>query len=271
MKKLFAFLLTLIMVLTLVACGGKEEETSAGNEEKAPSSSEQQEDKTPEADPAPAPEDKAGSNELFDVTDDQITAADGLDVSVIPEAARKGIGTLKSGGFDLKLPSLSSYSAQCEITYFDVSEDGFNMLLDYYKANGGEVSETFGSIEAVFDWGKIVPIYHADQKQISLTVYVSGEATGDPWPESDITALVPTPAQGKVSIASIDDTSAIIEVSWTYDEVLAYVGQLNDAGFGEDIIKTFEEQKTVRAIKDNIDVLIVYLDDTWTQINITVQ
>ena len=266
MKKLFALLLAMMMVLSLAACGGGDDEKTPSSDDKTPSSTQQQEQNTP--DPDPAPDDKTGSNELYDVTDDQITAADGLDVSVIPEVAKKGIGTLKSGGFDLKLPSLSSYNAQCEITYFDVSEDGFNMLLDYYKANGGEVSETFGSIEAVFDWGKIVPIYHADQKQISLTVYVSGEATGDPWPENEITALVPTPAQGNVLITGGTDTFATIEVAWTYEEVLAYVQQLQDAGFGDDAVEKFEQQKVIKRSNNGVNIELVYMDDSLTMITI---
>ena len=97
------------------------------------------------------------------------------------------------------------------------------------------------------------------------------ETGKDAWPESDVTALVPTPAQGKVTLASIDETSAIIEVSWTYDEVLAYVQQLQDAGFGDDAVETFEELKTLRRTNNGVEIYLVYLDDTWTQINITVQ
>ena len=266
MKKLFALILALMLILSLAACGGKDDEKPAASSSKPAGSGQQQ--STPA--PAPAPDDKTGSNELYDVTDDQITAADGLDVSVIPEVAKKGIGTLKSGGFDLKLPSLSSYSAQCEITYFDVSEDGFNALLDYYRANDGEVSETFGSIEAVFDWGKIVPIYHTDQKQVSLTVYIasSGEASGDPWPENEVTALVPTPAQGNVLITGGTDTFATIEVAWTYDEVLAYVQQLQDAGFGDDAVEKFEQQKVIKRSNNGVNIELVYMDDSLTMITI---
>lgn len=90
-----------------------------------------------------------------------------------------------------------------------------------------------------------------------------------PWPESDITALVPTPAQGKVTLASIDETSAIIEVTWTYDEVLAYVQQLQDAGFGDDAVEKFEQLKTLKRTHNGVEVYLVYLNDTWTQINIT--
>ena len=270
MKKIFVFLLALIMVLSLAACGGGDDEKTPSSDDKTPSSTGQQEQNIP--DPDPAPDDKTGNNELYEVADNQITAVDGLDVSVIPEVARKGIGTLKDGGFDLSLPTSTfsdMYDAQCEVTYFDVSEDGFNSLLAYYEENGGEVSEEFGSIEAVFDWGKIVPIYHADQKQISLTVYIgAGEAAGEPWPENDLTALVPTPAQGKVILTGGNDTFATIEVAWTYDEALAYVEQLKEAGFGDDIVETFEQQKTINRSNNGVNIELVYWEDGQTLITI---
>ena len=165
MKKLLALLLAM-MIFSLAACG--DNNTTDPNKDN-PGTSQSGENSN-------GGEENKGNNELYDVTEAQITVADGLDISVIPAVAKKGIGTLKSGGYDLKLPSSTfsdMYKAQCEITYFDVSEDDFNTLLDYYRSNGGNVVKEFGSYEAAFDWGKIVPIFHADQKQISLTVYIN--------------------------------------------------------------------------------------------------
>ena len=82
MKRIYALLLTLILVFSLAACG-KEEKTSTDNEEKAPSSSEQQEqpeEKVPEADPAPAEDeqeettDDGGEASLDNVTDSNYAA-----------------------------------------------------------------------------------------------------------------------------------------------------------------------------------------------------
>ena len=53
MKKLFAILLALVLVLSLTACGGGNDDKTPSSEDKTPSSTQQQEDKTPEADPAP--------------------------------------------------------------------------------------------------------------------------------------------------------------------------------------------------------------------------
>ena len=167
MKKLFALLIALMMVFSLAACDlGNTENPNSDN----PGTS--QTDNQGGSENQGGEENKGGK-ELYDVTDAQITVADGLDVSVIPAVAKKGVGTLKSGGYDLKKASLSSYSAQCEITYFDVAKEGYDALLDYYKSNGATVEEAFGTIDVIFDWGKIVPVYHADQNQVSLTVYIN--------------------------------------------------------------------------------------------------
>ena len=160
MKKVLALLLSIMMLLCFVACDTNDDPNPSGSEGDKPGTSQ-------------SGEENRGSKELYDVTDAQITVADGLDVSVIPAVAKKGVGTLKSGGYDLKKASLSSYSAQCEITYFDVAKEGYDALLDYYKSNGATVEEAFGTIDVIFDWGKIVPVYHADQNQVSLTVYIN--------------------------------------------------------------------------------------------------
>ena len=162
MKKIFALLIALMMVFSLVACDlGNTEDPNKDN----PGTSQSGENNN-------GGEENKGGKDLYDVTDAQISVADGLDISVIPAIAKKGVGTLKSGGYDLKKASLSSYIAQCEITYFDVAKEGYDALLDYYESNGATVEETFGSVDVIFDWGKIVPVYHADQNQMSLTVYI---------------------------------------------------------------------------------------------------
>ncbi len=94
---------------------------------------------------------------------------------------------------------------------------------------------------------------------------------GKPWPENSITALVPTPAQGKVVLSSVNESFAIIEVSWTYAEALAYVEQLKEAGFGDDIVQTFEQKKAVRRIHNGVEIYLIYLNDTTTSISLTLQ
>lgn len=158
MKKILAILLAAMMVFALAACDTGDDPNPSGSNNPGTSQS---------------GEENKGSKELYDVTDAQITVADGFDVSIIPAVAKKGVGTLKSGGYDLRKSSLSSYKAVCDVTYFDVAKEGYDALLDYYESNGGTIKETFGSVSVVFDWGEIAPVYHADQQQISLTVYIN--------------------------------------------------------------------------------------------------
>ena len=96
----------------------------------------------------------------------------------------------------------------------------------------------------------------------------NGETGSKPWPENELTKLLPTPAQGKVSVVGGNDTFTMIEVSWTYDEVLAYVHQLKEAGFGDDIVEKFEQQKTINRTHNGVNIYLVYMDDTYTSITI---
>ena len=66
MKKLFALLLALVLVLSLAACGG---EKAPSDEENTPSSSQQQEQNTP--DPAPAPDNPDSSKDENSGEDEQ--------------------------------------------------------------------------------------------------------------------------------------------------------------------------------------------------------
>ncbi len=168
MKKLLAILLAAMMLLSLAACTSNDDNPSGSENNPGTSQSDNQGGTENQGG-----EENKGGKELYDVTDAQITVADGLDISVIPAVAKKGIGTLKSGGYDLRKSSLSSYKAVCDVTYFDVAKEGYDALLDYYKSNGATVEEAFGTIDVIFDWGKIVPVYHADQNQVSLTVYIN--------------------------------------------------------------------------------------------------
>ena len=94
------------------------------------------------------------------------------------------------------------------------------------------------------------------------------EIGSEPWPENNLTKLLPTPAQGKVVYVGGSDTFSTIEVSWTYDEVLAYVKQLKDAGFGDDIVEKFEQQKAINRTHNGVNIDLVYVNDTQTNITL---
>jgi len=94
------------------------------------------------------------------------------------------------------------------------------------------------------------------------------EVGSEPWPETDLTALLPTPAVGNVIQSSLQETFAMIEVSWTYEEALAYVQQLQEAGFGDDAVEKFEQQKVINRSNNGVNIDLVYMDDTLTIITL---
>lgn len=169
MKKLFALLIAMMMVLSLAACGGGNDTPDpSGSGDNTPGNSQQQEQ----------PGDTPGNNELFDVTDEQITVSDGMNAADVPAVMKKAIGTLKSDGFKYKKINAalaSTYSAEINIALFDVTEDDYNTLLAYYEAEGGAAEEDpfmKGSYEVVFDWGKLTMDWHGDSSQISVIGYI---------------------------------------------------------------------------------------------------
>lgn len=88
------------------------------------------------------------------------------------------------------------------------------------------------------------------------------------WPKTDLTELLPTPAVENVIRSSQLDSFVMIEVSWTYDEALAYVKQLQDAGFGDDAVEKFEQQKTLKRSNNGVSIELVYMDDSLTMISV---
>ena len=72
MKKLFALLFALVMVLSLAACGGGDDEKTPSNDNKTPSSSQQQPQNTPAPDPGTNKPDKPDETPVPDEDGDPI-------------------------------------------------------------------------------------------------------------------------------------------------------------------------------------------------------
>ena len=66
MKKLFALLLALMMVLSLAACGGGDDDKTPSSDDKTPSSTQQQEQNTPDPDEGEDEPDNSGNEETPD-------------------------------------------------------------------------------------------------------------------------------------------------------------------------------------------------------------
>jgi len=100
MKKLFALILTLVMIFTLAACGGKDDEKPAATSSKPTGSCQQQEQKTP--DPVPKEDEGGKENNADDWTSNfsiaGLTTPDGFTVAFAN--FNGGIGDVKFGSVE---------------------------------------------------------------------------------------------------------------------------------------------------------------------------
>ena len=130
MKKLFAFLLALMMVLSLAACGGGDDDKTPSNDDKTPSSSQQQEQNTPdpvedEPENPPAPD---GDEE--ESADDEVVPTSGLpigwpdnDYTKLVPAPDCGGKVLTSGEIGTLFAIELKWSMEQGLTYAQLLQD----------------------------------------------------------------------------------------------------------------------------------------------------
>ena len=86
--------------------------------------------------------------------------------------------------------------------------------------------------------------------------------TGTPigWPDNEYTKLVPTPdSGGKVLTSGEIGTLFAIELKWSMDQGLAYVQQLQEAGFGDDCVEKYQKQGTLDRTVNGVNVQVLDL------------
>lgn len=86
--------------------------------------------------------------------------------------------------------------------------------------------------------------------------------TGTPigWPDNEYTKLVPTPdSGGKVLTSGEIGTLFAIELKWSMDQGLAYVQQLQDAGFGDDCVEKYQKLGTLDRTVNGVNVQVLDL------------
>ena len=172
MKRWFALLLTLALMLSLAACGGGDDDKTPSSDDKTPSSSQQQEQNTPNPDPVedepddtPAPDegseetpdpDTSGSttvlHELFDIT--QLA-----DISAFPDYAKKAIGDLRWCD-DLGSDSFGQYNYNAYMK--EVTQEDFETYVANLTANAPTNSEEGNIFGFYWDWGQITGQYFPD-------------------------------------------------------------------------------------------------------------
>ena len=205
MKKLFALILALVMILSLAACGGGNDEKTPGNDDKTPSS-QQQEDKTPKADPAKdEPEETqndGGEASLDNVTDSNYAALAkelfGIDVD--PEGdwelvKAESTGTIGGGMGIVYQGSATVDSKELMKAYYDATADISTAGICIGQFDS--ISEPFADFEAFFEEGTKARgsvgewIYEYGGKKIELMFALS--------PEMELTITIDFLADNKYS------------------------------------------------------------------------
>ena len=170
MRKLFALLLALVMVVSLSACGSGDDNKTPSSDNKTPSSSQQQEQNTPdpvedEPDDTPAPDegseeppdpDPSGSttvlHELYDI--EQLAG-----IPEFPDFAKKAIGDLRWCD-DLGGDSFGKYHFNAYMK--EVTQEDFETYIANLAANAPNDPVEGDEFAYYWDWGQITGTYFPD-------------------------------------------------------------------------------------------------------------
>lgn len=270
MKKILAFLLAMMMVLSLVACGGNEK-TPSGSGDNTPSNSEQQ-----------GQEDNGQDEDGGNGSADQIHLLSELAAySSIPEFARMGIGTLVEIEDEEFIGRTED--ATLWLNFEDAPKESYELYVQHLIDSGGkgdeacttEMTTTLYSNLAYFEWGKIGAYRNPDKRgemRIAILVYSpeqtanTGEAGqsetsdsaeagdgdmitagsydgpfDDKWPDCVWTRLVPKPEFSEKSNEESYSAEALVNgfaaayTDVTMDEAKEYVKAVQAAGFDQSI------------------------------------
>lgn len=163
MKKILVFALTLLMVLSLAACGGGSSgnnststPASQGNTETSttPSSVPDNDDTTSDT---PA-QDSGASHEVF--------PAD-VEIDGVPDEAKMGIGAML---YAMELSSADPFAAGWLAAFGEVTQDDFSNYSAYFDAlPGADKSGESGDATYNFEWGAVQIAYNPDDQQLNVT------------------------------------------------------------------------------------------------------
>lgn len=204
MRKLFALLLALVMVVSLSACGSGDDNKTPSSDNKTPSNSQQQEQNTPdrvEDEPEQTP-DTGGEASLDNVTDSNYAALAkelfGIDVD--PEGdwelvKADSTGTIGGGMGIVYQGSATVDSKELMKAYYDATADISTAGICIGQADN--ISEPFADFEAFFEEGTKARgsvgewIYEYGGKKIELMFALS--------PEMELTITIDFLADNKYS------------------------------------------------------------------------
>ena len=176
MKKIVVLGLALILALALTACGGEKDPAPSGDGTTDPGTSQQ----TP------------SGGEIFDITDDQINAADenyystlkylqgderAAMLAKIPAEIKKAIGTVGAGLCVIQ-PSRSGEGYLFGMTLYVSGKEDYKTLTDYYKSLGGTVTDeaeedTFSQLNIEYSWGTLSDCLYQEKSSGDKVIHVS--------------------------------------------------------------------------------------------------
>ena len=158
MKKLFAFLLAMMMIFSLAACG---DNNTTDPDKDNPGVSQSGENNN-------SGEENKGTG-LWDVADADITILnEGHDVAIVPAGLKKGIGTQSKAQIYLRDPGstfASIYKSLYQANYKEVAQVDVDALVDYIEQEIG-VQASEGGLSSYTEY-----IFSTDTMELTITHY----------------------------------------------------------------------------------------------------
>ena len=158
MKKLFAFLLAMMMIFSLAACG---DNNTTDPDKDSPGISQSGENNN-------SGEENKGTG-LWDVADADITILnEGHDVAIVPAGLKKGIGTQSKAQIYLRDPGstfASIYKSLYQANYKEVAQVDVDALVDYIEQEIG-VQASEGGLSSYTEY-----IFSTDTMELTITHY----------------------------------------------------------------------------------------------------
>jgi len=137
MRKLFALLLALVMVVSLSACGSGDDNKTPSSDNKTPSNSQQQEQNIPDTNEG---EDKPEETPAPDTSEQKQPEDSDKETPSGGDWPTEGLAALvPAPGFDYMI--VGNYDTVFSIVYEDAAEDDVNAYIEEVKAAGFNVDE----------------------------------------------------------------------------------------------------------------------------------
>lgn len=292
MKKFLALVLVLMMALSLAACGGEKAPASSGSGTTDPGTSQNGEsndnksgndgriqttgktwdDLSEYTAELPKPDFVADSPLVLESVGDQFLRFQAVDGTTVDDV-KAYISEMEDAGY-----TVQSGSDSGETYIGEVADTNGNIVLNY-SYNFGQVSidvpisygnnSDDGNLPDEVDASAENP--NADNGEPS-EIDNDDEITAIPWPDNDVTRLVPEPEEATV-ISSLDaGHSYFITMAMSFDDAYAYAEQLVADGFEGDLETLKSNSKMFWGTNpDGVKVSLMWNSETEVILDISPQ